>query len=117
MDPEPQLIAEAIAAFYQNNLRRKLAGRPMVNSQTFPGITMVGVVPTFYRIPVTTELVRCVRTGRHPPEPTIVQRCIPPVPDRDAYPEEGLVPLDNRRIVMQCFEAFKAFVVSQAQCP
>jgi hypothetical protein len=89
----------------------------MVNSQTFPGITMVGVVPIFYRIPVTAELVQCVQAGRYSPEPTMVQRCIPPVPDRDAYPEEGLVPLVNRRIVLQCFEAFKAFVVSLASCP
>jgi len=109
-DPEPQLIAEAIAAFYQNNLRRKLAGLPMVTSQTFPGITMVGVVPVFYRIPITAELVQCVQAGRNSPEPTIVQRCVPPVPDRTAYPEEGLVPLANRRIVMQCFEEFKAFI-------
>jgi len=109
-DPEPQLIAEAIAAFYQNNLRRRLAGLPMVNSQTFPGITMIGVVPVFYRIPITAELVQCVQAGSNSPEPTIVQRCVPPVPDRAAYPEEGLVPLANRRIVMQCFEAFKAFI-------
>jgi hypothetical protein len=100
-DPEPQLIAEAIAAFYQNNLRRKLAGRPMMKSQTFPGITMVGVVPIFYRIPITAELVQCVQAG---PEPTIVQRCIPSVPDRDAYPGEGLVPLANRRTY--CYAVF-----------
>jgi hypothetical protein len=86
----------------------------MLDSQTFPGITMVGVVPIFYRIPVTAELVQCVQAGRYSPKQTIVQRCIPPVPDRDAYPEEGLVPLANRRIVMQCFEAFKTFVVSLA---
>lgn len=116
-DPEPQLFAEAIAAFYQNNLRRKLAGRPMVTSQTLPGITMVGAVPLFYRIPVTANLVQCVQAGRYSPEPTIVQRCIPPVPNRDAYPEEGLVPLANRRIVMQCFQAFKVFVVSLVDCP
>jgi hypothetical protein len=115
MDPEPQLIAEAIAAFYQNNLRRKATGRPVLNSQTFPGITMVGVVPTFYRIPITAKLVQSVQAGSYPAETTIVQRCIPPVPDPDTYPEEGLVSLANRRIVMQCFEAFKAFIVSLFQ--
>jgi len=109
-DPEPQLIAEAIAAFYQNNLRRRLAGHPPMNSQTIPGITMVGVVPVFYRIPITVELVQCVQAGSFPTQPTIVQRCIPPVPNPDAYPDEGLVPVTNRVVVMQCFEAFKAFV-------
>ena len=71
---------------------------------------MVGVVPTFYRIPVTTELVRHVQTGTHPPEKTTVQRCIPPVPNPLSYLDEGLVPLTNRFTVMQCFDAFKAFV-------
>jgi hypothetical protein len=77
---------------------------------------MVGVVPVFFRIPITMELVHCVQAGRHPAQPTNVQRCIPPVPNPDAYPEEGLVPLANRVVVMQCFEAFKAFVVSLVQC-
>jgi len=109
-DPEPQLVAEAIAAFYQNNLRRKSAGLDMLDSQIIPGITMVGVVPTFYRIPVTTELVRHVQAGAHPLEKTTVQRCIPPVPNPLSYLDEGLVPLVNRVTVMQCFEAFKAFI-------
>ncbi|PPQ96988.1 hypothetical protein CVT26_006416 [Gymnopilus dilepis] len=112
VDPEPQLIVEAIAAFYQNNLRRKTAGLPQVNAQTIPGITMVGVAPIFYRIPVTMELVKCVQAGGHPPQPTVVQRFIPPVPYQATYPEEGLVPLANRDVVMKCFETFKALVVS-----
>lgn len=73
----------------------------MVNSQIIPGTTMVGVVPIFYRIPITAELVQCVQTGRYPYQTTIVQRCIPPVPDPDAYPEEGLVSLANRVVVLK----------------
>ncbi|TDL13545.1 hypothetical protein BD410DRAFT_435547 [Rickenella mellea] len=109
-DPEPQLIAEAIAAFYQNNLHRKFTGRVQLNSQTISGIVMVGAMPIFYRIPITTELVQCVQAGMHPSQPTIVQRCVPPVPHPDVYGVKGLVPLANRVVVMQCFEAFKAFV-------
>ena len=88
----------------------------MLDSQIFPGIIMVGVVPIFYHIPITAELIQCVETGRYSPEPTWVQRCVPPVPDQAAYLEDGLVPLANRHIVMQCFEAFKAFIVSLAEC-
>ncbi|KAI9466679.1 hypothetical protein BJY52DRAFT_8378 [Lactarius psammicola] len=109
-DPEPQLIAGAIATFYQNNIHRKTAGRPPMHSQIIPGIIMVGAVPTFYRIPVTANLVNYVQAGTRPSQWTVVQRCVPPVPNQDAYPEEGLVPLANRNIVMQCYEAFKAFV-------
>ncbi|KAG5636212.1 hypothetical protein H0H81_008770 [Sphagnurus paluster] len=114
--PEPRLVAQAIAAFYQNNLQRKLAGRPILNSQTITGITVIGVTPIFYLLPITTKLVQCVQAGIPPPQPTIVQRFIPPVPDPDAYPSEGLVPLANRVVVVQCFEAFKALVVSLVQC-
>ena len=78
---------------------------------------MIGIVPIFYHIPITPELIKCVQAGRFSTEPTIVQKCIPPVPDQDAYYKEGLFPLANWRIVIQCFEAFKAFIVSLAQCP
>ncbi|RDB19995.1 hypothetical protein Hypma_013144 [Hypsizygus marmoreus] len=109
-DPEPQLIADAIAAFYQNNLTRTRSRRPPLASKIFPGITMIGAVPIFYHIPVTAELVRCIETGAHLPQATIVQRFILPVPNPALYMADGLVPLENRLVVMQCFEAFKAFV-------
>jgi hypothetical protein len=64
-----------------------------VDSQIFPGIIMVGAVPTFYRIPITATLVNHVQAGSFPPQPTVVQRCVPPVPNPIAYPEEGLAPL------------------------
>lgn len=70
---------------------------------------MVGVAPTFYRIP---ELVQHVQAGTHPLEKTTVQRSIPLVPNPLSYLDEGLVPLANPVTVMQCFETFKAFVVS-----
>ena len=78
---------------------------------------MVGAVPTFYRIPITVDLVHHVQAGSFPPQVTVVQRCVPPVPNPIAYPEDGLVPLANRAIVLQCFEAFKAFVVSLVLFP
>ncbi|KAK0434545.1 uncharacterized protein EV420DRAFT_1653919 [Desarmillaria tabescens] len=112
-DPEPQLIAEAIAAFYQNNRGRALSGRPPLASKVFPGITMIGAVPIFYRIPTTAELVRCIETATYPPQATIVQRFVPLVPNLALYMVDGLVPLENRRIVMQCFEAFKVFVTEE----
>jgi len=78
---------------------------------------MVGAVPTFNRIPITVDLVHRVQTGSFPPQVTLVQRYVPPVPNAIAYPEEGLVPLANRAIVLQCFQAFKAFVVSLVLFP
>jgi hypothetical protein len=40
-DPEPQLIAEAIAAFQFHNHRLSALGLPTVNAAVIPGITMV----------------------------------------------------------------------------
>ena len=47
-DPEPQLIAEAIAIFHNNNdTRVRALGLPALQSKVIPGITMKGTMPTF----------------------------------------------------------------------
>ncbi|KAF8547821.1 hypothetical protein OG21DRAFT_1568057, partial [Imleria badia] len=65
--PEPQLVAEAIAAFQTNNRKRKdkLFLDPL-EEQVFAGITMSGTFHRFYKIRVTAELDRCVRYGTYP---------------------------------------------------
>ncbi|KAI0285459.1 hypothetical protein BGY98DRAFT_946046 [Russula aff. rugulosa BPL654] len=65
-DPEPQVIAEAIAAYQHNNQRRNRMGLPTLNTMTVPCITMVGTRPTFYLVPVTRELSDAVITGQWP---------------------------------------------------
>ena len=62
-DPEPRLISDAIAAFHNDNIRRvkHLGTNPLI-SKVMPGIVMDGTMPTFYKIPVTAELVRAVDT-------------------------------------------------------
>ncbi|THU95128.1 hypothetical protein K435DRAFT_966579 [Dendrothele bispora CBS 962.96] len=107
----PQLVAEAIAAFSRNNLMRDNAGTARLKKKVFPGILMAGTAPTFFLIPVTEELVSCIAKGIQPAHTTTVKRCIPPVPNVVDYRKDGMVPLENRKIVLQCFEALKAFVV------
>ena len=109
-DPEPQLIAEVIAAFYENNRRRKLAGLKAIQAKEFAAITFRGTAPMFYKIPVTADLFECLTTAQFPSQKTTVQRLIPPVPDMSRLLEDGMLPLENRRIILQCFEAFKQFV-------
>ncbi|THU75187.1 hypothetical protein K435DRAFT_707560, partial [Dendrothele bispora CBS 962.96] len=43
-NPEPQLVAEMLAAFYNINLTRGMQGKDLLNSKLIPGITMRGVV-------------------------------------------------------------------------
>ena len=111
-DPEPQLIAEAMAALHENNKARGAAGLPKHQSKTFAGITMVGTAPTLYKLPVTDQILVSLATSQYPPQVTTVHKLVPPVPFPERLPHEGMRPLVNRRIILQCFEAFKQFVVS-----
>jgi hypothetical protein len=80
---------------------------PLISSHTFPAITLEGSAPTFYKIPVTQNLVDAVTTAQYPPDETIVCKLLLPLPNIVNTLEEGMVPLENRRIMFQCFEAFK----------
>jgi hypothetical protein len=110
-DPEPQLIAEAIAAFAANNqIRQQTLAQPPLPSKVMAGITMKGTAPTFYKINVTTELITSVGGGVYPDIPTVVYAHIPSIPRPNRRWSEGMKPLDNRRIILSCYEAFKKFV-------
>ncbi|KAI6100413.1 hypothetical protein EV401DRAFT_1877610, partial [Pisolithus croceorrhizus] len=110
-DPEPQLIAEAIATFAFNNRRRVLTlGLPTLSSKVLAGITMMGTCPIFYKIEVTGELVRAVAGGIYPTTQTVVHAHIPAVPRHRRHWIEGMKPLDCRRVILSCYEAFKRSV-------
>ena len=111
MEPLPQLVAEAIAAFQDNNATcARVLRQPPITSKVMAGIEMTGTFPKFYKIPVTEELVTGVETAQYPANTTIVHGHIPEIPRPTKGEEEGMVPLDNRRVILACFEAFKQFV-------
>jgi len=68
---------------------------------------MSGTAPTFYRIPVTEELVDTISCAQHPPNQIVVNKLVPPMPHLHSYMSDGIIPLENRCIVIQCLEAFK----------
>ena len=109
-DPEPQLIAGAIAAFQSHNFHLYSLGLPTAITAVIPGITMVGTAPTFYKISVNTTLVEAVRLGEYPVKTTTVRKLIPPVQELWDFHHEGMKPLDNRAVILSCFEAFKQFL-------
>ena len=106
-DPEPQVIAEAIAAFQENNRELEKQKRSSLSAMVIPCITMVGTFPTFYLVPVTEELSWCVRTGSYPTELTTVLRYIPSAVRRV---NEGMRPVESRREILKCLDAFKRSV-------
>jgi len=110
-EPEPQLIAEAIAAFQFNHYRRThVQNEPALTSKVMAGITMLGTAPSFFKIPITQELVSAVELGKYPATPTTVTVHVPDIPRPSCRIAEGMVPLDNREVIFACFEAFKQFV-------
>ncbi|KAL0945774.1 hypothetical protein HGRIS_012063 [Hohenbuehelia grisea] len=103
-DPKAQLIAESIAAFHLNAIRRRYEGNlPPLERQVIPGITMVGTSPIFYRTTVTRSLLNNLSSLQYPSEETVVLRV-------------GMTTVENRRIVLQCFEAFKPLLVCGRLC-
>src|SRR6266571_1639710 len=64
-NPEPQVIAGAIATFQYNNIIRARLGESELDSMTIPCITMIGTRPTFFLVPVTQELSIAVMTGQY----------------------------------------------------
>ncbi|TFK71457.1 hypothetical protein BDN72DRAFT_837511 [Pluteus cervinus] len=107
LNPEPRLIAEAIAAFSDWQDIQQAAGQELLRHKEIAGIIMRGTAPTFYKIVVTKELLQSVGDATYPDQPTFVHKLRPPVHDIAKYFKEGLQTLDNRRVIMQCFEAFK----------
>lgn len=108
-DPEPQVIAEAIAAFQRNNFtRERELHLPILDQMVIPAITMYGTFPTFYKISVSAALNNAVKTGVFPVAATIVYRHIPRLPRRNS---DGMKNLANRSVLLRYLEAFKQFVV------
>ncbi|KAG1780198.1 hypothetical protein EV702DRAFT_1081437 [Suillus placidus] len=106
-DPEPQVIAAAIAAYANDNEIRTMRHRPRLPTITFPAITMHGTYPIFYKITVTAQLCDAVAFGTYPPTTTHALRYIPDLP----LPyNEGMHLLQNRIEILTCLEAFKQFL-------
>ncbi|KAJ8590252.1 hypothetical protein M405DRAFT_687501, partial [Rhizopogon salebrosus TDB-379] len=71
-DARPQLVAEAVAAFQENNRMRARHRKPKIQEQIIPGIMMIGTSPTFYKIRVTERLSDAISRGDYPEEKTTI---------------------------------------------
>ncbi|KAH8992440.1 hypothetical protein EDB92DRAFT_568786 [Lactarius akahatsu] len=92
-DPSPQLIPEAVATFQANDRMRKTRSRACI----------IPDFPTFYKIPITSQLADSVANGHYPTEPTVVHAHIPDIPRPAPCLSEGMRPLDNRRVILSCY--------------
>lgn len=109
-DPAASVIAAAIATVNDRDNRRRPLGLAPIQSKVIPAIAMFGSAPTFYKIPVTSELTRAIANGQFPQHETVISMHIPAVQRYNQRLQEGLDPLDNRRPTFRCFEAFKKYI-------
>jgi len=105
---EAHVIADAIAAFQFNNNKRRDCGLDPLDSMTIPCITMSGTRPTFYLVPVTTELSNAVITGQYPSTRTRVLRCVTAL----GRATTGMENTEYRKVALKRFLAFKALAKS-----
>jgi len=76
-DAEPQLIAEATAAFQTDNTRRtRVLGQDTIDAKIMPGITLVGSSPTFLS---PRNLRKLLHWGAFPSCMPIFLRCLAPL--------------------------------------
>jgi hypothetical protein len=114
----PQLVAEALSVYNANK-----NSEPMMTEQDIYGVTMLGTVPTFYKIPITDELIDIVEAGVPVTTTTCtIKWCSPVV--HDVYPTPAhadIIATDEgcftmylksyealRRLVTRMFEAMRA---------
>ncbi|KAH9970008.1 hypothetical protein BGW80DRAFT_623521 [Lactifluus volemus] len=105
-DPEPQVIAEAIAAYQHNNTKRQKERLPTLDTMIIPCITMVGTRPTFYLVPVSRALSTAVMNGQYPATPTRVVKCATFLGPNRRF-SEGMESPEYRRLAFKRFIAFK----------
>jgi hypothetical protein len=108
-DPEPQVIADAIATFQCNNRIRARLGVSELASMTIPCIAMNGTRPIFYLVPVTQELSQAVATDRYPFSPTVVDKCV--VVIDSSRLSEGMEDPDFRRVALMHYSAFRTLAM------
>lgn len=105
VDPEPQVIAGAIATFQHNNRIRARLGEPERNSMTIPCITMTGTRPIFYLVPVTRELSEAVATAQYPLSLTVAKKCV--VISNSRRLSEGMETTGFRQVALRHYTAFR----------
>lgn len=75
-----------------------------------PGITMKATFPIFYKIPITTALVNAISMGEYLKQETVVYAHSPELPRLTFHGEKEMQVLENRTLILSCYEAFKQFI-------
>ena len=102
------MVADTIAAFQFNNMKRATRTQPILEAMTIPCITLISTSPTFYLVPVTKELSDAVVSGEYPP----TQKCV----TFAGHPRRrGMADIEFRKLALKHFVAFKSLARSHWQ--
>ena len=72
---------------------------------------MIGTAPIFYRISIGNQLAQNLdQVGQS----LTIRKFVPPVADQNRYVVEGMVPLENRKLVFKYLEEFRKLVSAGA---
>lgn len=111
-NPEPPLVAAAIAAFRFNNCQRsQQRNKKQLESWVCPCVIMRRTYPIFYKVTVTKMLGSAVAGGYIPDFETIVQRFYPTDFRHERLNNEGMRPLATRSRILQNFVQFKTLIL------
>lgn len=105
---ESQMVAEAIAAFQNNNRIRKAFNLNEIESCIFPCIIMLGTFPIFYLFNINKDLADNVEYGSIPENVTIIKKYQIPI----NLSILGDVFYNNtyKKIIFQCYYSFRKFI-------
>lgn len=106
VNAEAQAVAGAVAAVQFNNGKRRDHGLGCLDVMTIPCIVMAGTHPTFYLVPVTTELSDSVMTGQYPATRTRVLRCVT-IATHAQYAGAGMENVEYRKLALKRLLAFR----------
>ncbi|RDX47270.1 hypothetical protein OH76DRAFT_1484876 [Lentinus brumalis] len=110
-DAVPRLLASAIAGIAKENRRRRAAGVDELVAAPVLLVSFMRSAPTFHKVIVTPELIRALADGKHASSVT-VERLVVPLPSPHLFEEWGMCPLDNRKVLLQCFVACTQYMDS-----
>ncbi|KAH9065947.1 hypothetical protein EDB87DRAFT_908993 [Lactarius vividus] len=101
-DPEPRLIAKAIASFAANiQIHQLKLNQPPLHSKVMAGIDE-GHRSDFLQNQGTAALTTSIQGRACPQTATTVYAHAPRYPRPDHYWSEGMQPLDNRQVILSC---------------
>ncbi|KAI9302616.1 hypothetical protein BJ944DRAFT_166914 [Cunninghamella echinulata] len=105
---ESQMVAEAIAAFQNNNRLKKSFNLHKIDSCTLPCIIMSGTFPIFYLFNITKQLTDDIENGVIPEYDTVINKY--QIPANISIIGDVFYSNIYKKLIFQCYHSFRKFI-------